>query len=115
MSPRTEVCFLVDADGSVLWSDRSGSPSRLPDSRPRWEAIWAHRDELAVIAHSHPEGPLAFSAEDVSTMAAIDAALGRALRYAVVAPDGITYRGPGPEVAQEPSWAARMRDESGME
>ena len=98
----------------VLWSDRSGSPAMMPDSRDRWEAIWAHRDELAVIAHSHPNGPLGFSAEDESTMAAIDAALGRALRYAVVAPDGVAYRGPGEVAAVVPEWAARLRDESGM-
>src|SRR5262249_44282414 len=102
------------ADGSVLWSDRSGSPSRMPDSRERWEAIWAHRGAIAVIAHSHPNGPAAFSAEDESTMEAIDAALGRSLRYAVVTVDAITYRGPGAYSAAEPQWAARMRDESGM-
>jgi Prokaryotic homologs of the JAB domain len=114
MSPRTEVCFLVGFDGSVLWSDRSGSPSRMPDSRERWEAIWAHRDTIAVIAHSHPNGPAAFSAEDESTMVAIDAALGRPLQYAVVTLDTITYRGPGAYRAAQPDWAARMRDESGM-
>ena len=106
MSPRTEVCFLVGFDGSVLWSDRSGSPSRMPDSRERWEAIWVHREEIAVIAHSHPNGPAAFSAEDQSTMTAIDAALGRELRYAVVTVDAVTYRGPGADPAADPEWAA---------
>src|SRR5215468_480435 len=114
MSRRTEVCFLVGADGEVLWSDRSGSPAAMPDSRARWEAIWAHRDELALIAHSHPNGPLAFSPVDETTMAAVDAALGRPLRYAVVAPDGVTYRGPRPFQEPEQNWVARMRDESGM-
>jgi proteasome lid subunit RPN8/RPN11 len=114
MSRRTEVCFLVGADGEVLWSDRSGSSAAMPDSRARWEAIWAHRDELALIAHSHPNGPLAFSAVDETTMAAVDAALGRPLRYAVVAPDGVTYRGPQFSQGPEQNWVARMRDESGM-
>lgn len=114
MSPRTEVCYLLGADGEVLWSDRSDSPAAMPDSRARWEAIWAHRGELAVIAHSHPDGPLAFSAVDETTMAAVDAALGRPLRYAVVAPDGVTYRGPGFSQEFEQNWVARMRGESGM-
>jgi Prokaryotic homologs of the JAB domain len=86
----------------------------MPDSRERWEAIWAHRDAIAVVAHSHPNGPAAFSAEDESTMAAIDAALGRSLRYAVVTADTITYRGLGADRADDPDWATRMRDESGM-
>ena len=113
--PTREVCFLIDRDGEVLWLDRSTSASALPDSRDRWRAIWQHRDELAVIAHSHPHGPPAFSAEDRSTMAAIDAALGRALTYAVVTIDAIIYRGPDPgAVSREPAWATRLRDESGM-
>ena len=50
------------------------------------EAIWQFRLELETIAHSHPRGPVAFSSTDRSTMSAVDMALGRAQRYAVVAP-----------------------------
>jgi hypothetical protein len=87
----------------------------LPDARERWDAIWRLRDRLGEIAHSHPVGPAAFSAEDTSTMAAIDAALGRPQRYSVVAPktmivrDGNTF-----ELDPEPWWAALMRLASGM-
>ena len=112
--PIREVCFLIDRAGGVLWMDASTSPSALPDSRLRWEAIWRHRDELDVIAHSHPAGPPAFSGEDRSTMAAIDAALGRELTYAVVTIDAIIYRGPGAVVDQDPTWVVRLRSESGM-
>lgn len=111
-----EVCFLVGPAGEVLWADASDSPVALPDSRARWEAIWRLRDELAEIAHSHPAGPAAFSDEDESTMAAIDSALGRAVRYSVVAPRatiarerGGTYR-----MEPEPPWAAALRRASGM-
>src|SRR5687768_15959006 len=90
-----EVCFLIGHDGSVLWADASDSPVALPDSRDRWEAIWQLREELAEIAHSHPVGPLAFSAEDESTMEALDSALGRAVRYSVVAPRGTIVRADG--------------------
>jgi hypothetical protein len=111
-----EVCFLIDARGAVLWSDASSSPVALPDSRARWEAIWAHRDVLAEIAHSHPVGPRAFSAEDESTMEALGTALGRTLRFSVVAPDGMVAREGGRDVPvpHEPWWAALLRLASGM-
>jgi hypothetical protein len=106
-----EVCFLVAVDGTVLWSDR-GTAGALPDSTERWHAIWRHRDELAVIAHTHPGGLLAFSAEDRTTMAAIDDALGRPLRYAVVTDRAVLYRDPDGSVrvaAEEPGWVALLR------
>jgi hypothetical protein len=115
MSER-EILYLLGEDGAVLWSD-AGTPSALPDSRARWEAIWAARDRLAAVAHSHPGGPLGFSGTDRGTMAALDAALGRSLTYLVVAPDGVIGRRGGEEalVEPEPAWAAPMRTESGME
>ncbi|MBL8952259.1 MAG: hypothetical protein JNK82_15880, partial [Myxococcaceae bacterium] len=87
-----EVCLLISKTGSILWSDASQSPLALPDSRARWEAIWQHRDDLAEIVHSHPFGPRGFSPEDETTMQALDAALGRPLRYAVLAPKGLYVR-----------------------
>jgi hypothetical protein len=116
---KREVCFLVGKGGAILWADASDSPAALPDSRARWEAIWRLRDELELIAHSHPMGPSAFSAEDESTMEALDGALGRAMRYMVVAPrvtiarEGATA--PTTEVVPEPWWAALLRLASGMD
>ena len=113
-----EVCFLIDGGGAVLWADTSGSAAALADSRERWEAIWRLRGALAEIAHSHPAGPAAFSAEDESTMAAIDSALGRTVRYSVVAPraKGVREGGGGAtfRTSAEPWWAALMRRSSGM-
>ena len=112
---RREVCFLIGGDGSVLWAD-AGSTSALPDSRSRWQEIWGRRAELAEIAHSHPHGPAAFSSEDDTTMAAVDSALGRPLRYSVVAPTAMIVRasGGGQEIEEEPWWAALLRLASGM-
>ena len=116
MSGRREVCLLVGRGAAILWADASDSPAALPDSRARWEAIWRHRDELEAIVHSHPTGPAAFSAEDESTMQAIDTALGRALRYCVVAPGATVARiGDHDEpVFPEPWWAPLVRLASGM-
>ena len=49
-------------------------------------------------------------------MDALDTALGRKLRYAVVAPTGVILRdGEGTRLADtEPPWAARLREASGM-
>ncbi len=115
MSAR-EVCLLVSKSGAILWSDASASALALPDSRARWEAIWRHRHELGWIVHSHPLGPFAFSAEDESTMDAVDAALGRPQRYAVLAPEGLWVReagqvGPSDE---RPWWAELLRLASGF-
>ncbi|NVB84123.1 MAG: hypothetical protein HOV81_37455 [Kofleriaceae bacterium] len=115
---KREVFLLIDKAGSILWADASDSPSALPDSRARWEAIWSRRDDIDLIAHSHPLGPSAFSAEDESTMAALDDALGKPMRYAVVAPRvTITrqgLRGSVVQLAPEPWWVALLRLASGM-
>jgi hypothetical protein len=113
----TEVCFLLDGRGAVLWRDVSGDPSALPDSRERWTEIWAHREVLAEVAHSHPRGPLAFSATDLSTMDALDAALGRPLGYAVVTPENLLRRRPDGRTLieeDEPAWADELRAASGL-
>jgi hypothetical protein len=113
---KREVCLLIGRDGTVLWRDASDSPVWLPDSRARWEAIWRLRDELEEIAHSHPVGPLGFSAEDETTMAALLEALGRPVRFSVVAPDGMVVRKDGRDfiLTEEPAWAGHMRADSGM-
>ncbi len=109
-------CLLIGRGGTVLWSDASDSPVSLPDSRARWEAIWRLRGELEEVAHSHPVGPLAFSAEDESTMAALLQALGRPLRFSVVAPSGMVVRQEGRDVSvtEEPWWTGLLRLASGM-
>ena len=113
-----EVCFLIGRSGAVLWADASDSPSALPDSRTRWQAIWDHRDDLAEIAHSHPHGPAAFSREDETTMAALDSALGRVLRYSVVTPRAMIVRDAGRTFTidddHQPWWAGVLRLASGM-
>lgn len=115
-SNKREVCFLIGEGDQVLWSDASESPLALPDSRGRWEAIWSRRAELYEIAHSHPLGPEHFSAEDLSTMHALDAALGRRCRFSLVTPTQYLERGPGDEAiaAPPPGWVEALRRASGL-
>lgn len=114
-----EVFFLIGRGGALLFCDASTSPSALPDSRRRWEAIWEHRAELEELAHSHPHGPLAFSSEDETTMAALEGALGRELCFSVVSPNGMIRREDGAssriETEDEPWWAALLRLASGID
>ena len=107
-----EVCFLIGENG-VLWSDAGESAIAIADSRERWDAIWRLRDQLIEIAHSHPIGPAAFSAEDESTMDALDSALGKKMHYMVVAPRVTISRDQNP-VSPEPWWTALLRLASGM-
>lgn len=113
-----EVFFLIGRGGALLWSDASDNPAALPDSRARWEAIWRHKDELEELSHSHPAGPLAFSQEDETTMAALESALGKRLKFSVVAPTGTTVRDAGEttrlEAENEPWWTSLLRLASGM-
>lgn len=113
---KREVCFLIGANDEVLWSDASSSALALPDSRERWEAIWSRREALVEIAHSHPLGPEAFSAEDISTMKALDDALGRRVRFSLVTPAQYLVRGEGDVAtpAVEPFWVEELRQHSGM-
>ncbi len=111
-----EVVFLIDDAGRVYHRDDGDGPTRIPDARSRWEAIWQSRDRLREIAHSHPVGPLAFSNEDETTMCALVTALGRDVVFSVVAPGGMLRRdGAGTHrVDVEPAWAADLRAASGM-
>ena len=44
MSDKREVFFIIGRGGAVMWSDASDSPTAMPDSRTRWEAIWSRRE-----------------------------------------------------------------------
>ncbi len=111
-----EVFFLIGPGDVVLFADASASAFALPDSRARWEALWRYRNELELIVHSHPSGPHAFSHEDETTMAAVEAALGRSLGWAVLSPSGLLVRRDGSEATstERPFWVRLLELASGM-
>lgn len=82
-----ETGVVLDLAGQPLhWHLPPGrSMGGLPDSRKLWDVIWENRDIISGIAHSHPgsgiPGP---SQTDVTTFAAIEAALGRRLDWWIV-------------------------------
>ena len=112
---KREVCFLIGVSDEVIYADYSESATALPDACKRWKNIWDNRDSLVEIAHSHPLGGSNFSREDETTMQALLKALGRDIRFSVVAPNEMRLRAGAAEsiVAIEPWWADVMRLASG--
>ncbi len=54
----------------------------IPDTRDLWDVFWEHRDNILGFAHSHPgAGTPGPSQTDLSTFAAVEAALGQRLSW----------------------------------
>lgn len=109
----TEVGVVVGPAGLALhWHlppDRSAGA--LPDSRPLWDVLWERRAEVVGFAHSHPgsgwPGP---SWTDLTTFAAIEAGLGRRLRWWITSADRVVevaWKGP-----DKHDYAVEERDDS---
>lgn len=105
-----EACFVLCGDAVVRIS--IGSRSSIPDSRKRWQAIWDNRAELTEIAHTHPGGLLRFSEEDLTTMQAVEAALGKPLHWSIVTREGFLSRFNGEDRMRddEPWWLPVLRE-----
>ena len=118
-----EAGVVVDKSGQpMFWHLPPGrSAGSLPDSRPLWDVIWEafNADTLLGFAHSHPgsavPGP---SYSDVTTFAAVEAALGKRLDWWITSSDHVVLlRWSGPDkisyratiVTEAPSWAAELR------
>lgn len=95
----------------------------LPDSANLWDVIWQWHEDgcLDGFAHSHPgSGVPGPSYTDLTTFAAIEAALGRRLLWWITSSDHvirIDWTGPGKfdytsVVIEEPYWAPELREMS---
>ena len=116
-----EAGVLVDLNGDPLhWhvpADRSGG--YLPDNRDLWDIIWEKRDQVLGFAHSHPgTGNPSPSYEDVTTFAAVEAALGKRLIWWIISANALAeFRWKGPEIhnygktkpPSAPVWLEQLR------
>lgn len=88
-----EAGVVVSKEGRALhWhvpADRTSAS--LPDSRSLWYVMWEAGEDLGGFAHSHPgSGTPLPSHTDVTTFAALEAGLGRRLRWWIVSEDGLS-------------------------
>lgn len=113
--------MVVDLEGKILfWHlpvDRT--IASLPDSRNLWDVLWDNRKIVAGFAHSHPgAGIPSPSWTDVTTFAAIEAGLGRRLKWWITSEDScidLAWSGPdkhhylGRTMTDEPLWLPPLR------
>lgn len=125
-----EAGVLIGLDGEpIYWHlPNDCSAGHIPDSRELWDEMWENRDNLLGFAHSHPgKGVPSPSQEDISTFAAVEAALGEKIVWWIVSEDAIVsfiwvgpniwdYRGnKSNKFNRDPvfqSWLNRLREES---
>lgn len=116
-----EAGAVIGINGHVIFwhtpTDRHGGA--LPDSRQLWDVMWENRVSLEGFAHSHPgsgiPGP---SYTDVTTFAAIEAALGRRITWWISSADRtsiVKWCGPdtlsyfAAPLLEEPQWVYQLR------
>ena len=115
-----ESALVFDAEGAVIYlhEPQGSTAGSLPDSRALWQVLWAHRDRLGGVAHTHPgAGEPRPSTEDITTFAACEAGLGRRLDWWIASADQAAlfrWRGPakhdyGATEAPLPAWLDQLR------
>lgn len=88
-----ETGVLLDQNYQPLfWHEPAGrGPGYLPDSRTLWDVLWENRARVWGFAHSHPgAGRTRPSLEDVTTFAAVEAAIGRRLVWPIITSDTVS-------------------------
>lgn len=120
-----EAGVVIDVNHKpIYWHvplDRSGGA--LPDSRDLWNVLWESRESLDGFAHSHPGGGIPGPSQiDITTFAAVEAALGKRLKWWIISSEAAvlcTWCGPGKHeyevkrVGYGSSWIPRLRELSG--
>jgi hypothetical protein len=116
-----EAGVVIDLNGEPIhWHLPPGrSGGSLPDSRNLWDVLWDNREHIAGFAHSHPgSGVPGPSHTDVTTFAAIEAALGRRLKWWITSSEHVIvlhWEGPSKhtykqtQLNKDPSWVVELR------
>lgn len=115
-----EVGVLINKnDNPIHWHLPPGrSGGALPDSRTLWNQIWDNRHYILGFAHSHPgSGEPGPSWTDITTFAAIEAALGKRLDWWITSSDQmvvVKWIGPGKheyacQRMRDSWWVAKLR------
>ena len=88
-----EVAMVFDKKGNaIFWPSVPGSAGSIPDNRNLWDRLWENRDILGGVAHTHPwDGPTSPSGTDLTTFAAIEAGLGKALIWPIVTMTHVSF------------------------
>ncbi len=96
-----EAGVVIDNEGQALfWHEpQNRTGGSLPDSSTPWDVLWNNRDNISGFAHSHPGyGMPSPSYTDITTFAAVEAALGKRLLWPIISGDAIAvfeWCGPG--------------------
>jgi len=121
-----EAGVVVASGAPIFWHLPPGrSSGSLPDSRGLWDVLWEHRTNLDGFAHSHPgsgyPGP---SGTDLTTFEAVEAGLGRRLKWWITSSDHmivLTWNdsNPGYDLEfltpeEEPGWILELRRVSAL-
>jgi hypothetical protein len=118
-----EAGVVIDINGNpMFWHTPHGrNTGALPDSMTLWEVMWDafKLGTLLGFAHSHPgQGVPGPSYTDVTTFAAVEAALGKRLTWWITSSDhvvSLTWTGPhkytysATTVTEALSWVAELR------
>ncbi len=124
-----EAGAVVSNDGKVVYwhAPNDRNIGALPDSRSLWDVIWENRDDVAGFAHTHPgSGVPQPSHTDLTTFAAIEAALGRRLVWWIFTsdmaativwsgPEKLDYGGAAEKTNLGFDWVGRLRELSEIE
>jgi hypothetical protein len=97
---KMETGVLILFEGNPIFHLPPGrSLGYLPDSPDLWQAMWDNREGIWGFAHSHPgNGVPAPSMEDLTTFAAVEAALGERIQWWITSEDTLVvcnHAGPG--------------------
>jgi len=116
-----EAGVVINKHGDPLfWHLPEGrSAGSLPDSRTLWQVLWDAFKADTLLGFAHPgSGVPGPSYSDVTTFAAVEAAIGRRLDWWITSsdhvvllhwagPDKLSYR--STIVTEAPSWVAELR------